>query len=508
MSEVLLINPNMVFPSDYSVSGRTVQIRDIEKVINLGLLSIASYLDAKNISVRLIDLVGKKNDVQMLRDALEQEKPKFVGISCISCYAYLKVIEYAEIIKSVDKDIFVMSGGQHISGIPHIAMQESPHLDCVVKGEGETAAYQIISNLKQEKSLTNLPSILYRNKGELTDNLALPFEKVDLDKLPFLKYTMYPDFREFSPHVEESRWCPFRCNFCTSGVMSDGIRYKSMSRFVDEVAYVASLYSGEKDLRFFFACSAFGLQRKRIEEFISLMKEKNLGIKWRTETRSDSPVGDYLDELAEVGLSVIDLGLESGSPTMLKLMNKCRNTDEYLLKASDFIARAGRLKDVLLKVNLVFYAGETPTTIKETIDYLFDHAGSIDTMSAGPVMLYSGVPMADLMPNYIKEYGTEIIGGEFWDKVHAYPVNPSSHFSFDQLNEFALTLAKMLCPEREYFEVKKYGQFPLKMTFDDFRKEVSPIRADQLPFNRSGDTEIRKARKQALASVNHRKLYN
>ena len=89
MTELLLVNPNMVFPSDESsVSGRSVQIRDVEKVVNLGLLSIASHLDASGLSLKIVDLVGRQNDLELLRHTIESEKPRFVGISCISCYAY------------------------------------------------------------------------------------------------------------------------------------------------------------------------------------------------------------------------------------------------------------------------------------------------------------------------------------------------------------------------------------------------------------------------------------
>ena len=38
MTDILLVNSNMTFPSDASISGRPVAIRDLEKVVNMGLL--------------------------------------------------------------------------------------------------------------------------------------------------------------------------------------------------------------------------------------------------------------------------------------------------------------------------------------------------------------------------------------------------------------------------------------------------------------------------------------
>ena len=489
MIDVLLINSNMTFPSEADISGRTVPVRDIEKVVNLGLLSVASYLDAKGFSVKILELVGHHDELPLIRQTIEQEQPQCVGISCISCFTYPKLKAYAKLIKSIDQGIVLLAGGQHISSIPQIAMEEIPELDCVVRGEGEYACHQIMRCVREGQSCAEVPAIVYRDGNTIVDNTGLPGERVDLDALPFLRYDLYPNFYEYQPHVEVSRWCAFNCYFCTSRSMSSGIKDKSMSRFVDELEHVVSLYAqhgvSSSDLQFFFACSTFGLKRSRIEEFVRIMQERRLKIRWRTETRIDAPVIEYLKELADVGLGVIDLGLESGSPQMLQVMNKCKKPWDYLIRASEFIARASDVPGLLVKINLVFYAGETPDTIRETVSFLMLHAELIDSVSAGPVVVYANAPIADKLPEYEKEFGTSVVEGEFWKKVHARPINPSNSLSFDQLNNLSLMLAKMLCPEKEYFEVKKYGQYPLKMDLEGFRKVLSGPEEHHLPFRKT-----------------------
>jgi len=491
MTDILLVNSNMTFPSDASISGRPVAIRDLEKVVNLGLLSIASYLDSNGVSVKIIDLVGQRDDLDVLRRAVEQEQPRVVGVSCISCFAYPKLKEYARLIKSLDDNIFVIAGGQHLSGIPALVLAEAPDVDCVVKGEGEYICHQIVTRLKEGKSLDDVPSIAYRADGKVVDHTGIPSERVNLDTLPFLRYDLYPNFRDYAPHVEESRWCVFGCQFCTSDGMSRGISYKSIPRFVEELAYVKSLYrdpsrngsNGTDDLRFFFACSTFGLKKSRIEELIRCMRAANLGIRWRTETRVDSPVVEYLDQLADVGLSVLDLGLESASPRMLRLMNKCRNPDTYLVQARKFIENAGALENLLLKINLIFYPGETPLTVRETLAFLMNYAEQIDGISAGPVMLYPSIALEDKLPDYVEQFGTQVLHGPFWDRVHAHPVNPSADFSFDQLNVMAQIITKMFCTMGKYFEVKKYGQLPRSMDLNAFQAEMGKQEGHQWPFH-------------------------
>jgi hypothetical protein len=104
-------------------------------------------------------------------------------------------------------------------------------------------------------------------------------------------------------------------------------------------------------------------------------------------------------------------------------------------------------------------------------------------MSAGPVMLYSGIPLEKILPQYFSQFGTSVVKEPFWDSIYAHPLNPSYHFSFQQLNELALTMSKMFCPEKEYFEIKSHGQFPRRMKLEHFRNEIHGYAQSEFPFN-------------------------
>jgi hypothetical protein len=220
----------------------------------------------------------------------------------------------------------------------------------------------------------------------------------------------------------------------------------------------------------FFTCSTFGLKRRRIEQLASEMVRRRLRVSWRTETRVDSPTIDYIDELAECGLSVLDIGLESASPEMIRRMNKTRQDPErYLAQAGRFIARVAESDKVLLKVNIVFHAGESPATLADTMSFLLTERAAIDSVSAGPVMMYPGTELAENFERYAAQFGTSFIPGRFWDIVHAYKVNPSHELSFDQLNCVAAILSKIITDEPSYFAVKAHGQLPLLTRFEEWR---------------------------------------
>ncbi len=226
------------------------------------------------------------------------------------------------------------------------------------------------------------------------------------------------------------------------------------------------------------------------------MKRRRLYVQWRTETRVDTPTIDYLDQLADVGMRVIDLGLESGSAEMVERMKKTGGSPQrYLERATRFIERVHDVPGLHLKVNIVFYAGEAVRTLAETLTFLLRHQKFIDSVSAGPVMLYPGTDLADNFDQYARLYGTTCVPGDYWDRVHAYCVNPSLELSFDQLNALSAIISKILTSAKGYFDVKAYGQLPLGTGFDEWMNSVMAVTEDaaSLHFSVDSDTWLPRA---------------
>lgn len=484
MLDVLLVSPELRYP-DETVSGRSAEVREDEVVVNVGLLSVASYLEHQGLTIALLDLVGDPDHMSNLLDAVSGLKPRAIGFSCVSCYGYPVIADYCHVIRLLAPGTYLFGGGQHLSAIPVTALREIPELDCVVKGEGEHAAHAVLGHVLRGVQPCQVPSTVCRVDGAIVDNRAVSAPPVDLDQLPFLNYGLLPKFRRYCPEVEFSRGCPWSCHFCTDPYMfSNRVRYKSVPRFVAELQHIVETYGvTPEELRVFFTCSTFGIRRDRIEQLIAELRRIDLRVSWRTETRVDSPTVDYVDDLASVGMTVLDLGVESGSARMIERMNKTGGCAvDYLNKARRFIERVGA-SPTHLKINVVFHAGETSDTLAETFEFLLAQRTSIDSVSAGPVMMYPGTELAQHFGDYARRFGTSYIEGEFWDRVHAYKVNPSLEFGFEQLNHVAAVMSKMLTDERGYFAVKAHGQLPLGTTFSQWRETARHYSsAADLPF--------------------------
>ena len=98
------------------------------------------------------------------------------------------------------------------------------------------------------------------------DRIPSPYLKGYLDK--FLE-----DSR-LSPLLESNRGCPFTCTFCVDGTNSRSkVYHKSVSRFSQELEYVATRYKG---IILTIADLNFGMYARDIEisSSIARIKEK------------------------------------------------------------------------------------------------------------------------------------------------------------------------------------------------------------------------------------------
>ncbi len=114
----------------------------------LGLLYVASVLREADPSrrVALVDLRTRKHqDPANLRPDLERLRPQIVGISACSC-EHREVHEASRAIKEAVPDATVIVGGPYATAAPRLVL-EDPHVDIVVRGEGEETARELLDAL-------------------------------------------------------------------------------------------------------------------------------------------------------------------------------------------------------------------------------------------------------------------------------------------------------------------------------------------------------------------------
>ena len=127
--KILLIHP-LGYNSGYAR-------KDISRMANLmppiGLASISSYLEIRNIESVIIDCFAKPESDKNIKAFLIDNKPAFIGITCTTSSFY-DGVRTAGVAKKILPDIKTIFGGPHVSALKEKILENRPEIDFVVAG--------------------------------------------------------------------------------------------------------------------------------------------------------------------------------------------------------------------------------------------------------------------------------------------------------------------------------------------------------------------------------------
>ena len=295
----------------------------------LGLAYIAANLENEGFEVQILDNYMLNKPITDVKSEIKKFAPEIVGIGC-SSNTYQRCVETAKAVKEVLPSSKVVVGGPHPSFMPESMLQHS-EIDYVVIGEGENAMLQLTLNIKKgagDSAFAAIPGLAYNQKGKIVKN-APCFIK-DLDKLPFPARHLLPmDLYDHQiPYLDVDpvttitviRGCPYRCNWCNvKGLWGTTCRAFSPSRVVAEIEQIIKDY-GIKGL--YFIGDNFTINKKRTIQLCNSIKKSQIDIEWACDTGVDQISRDLLKAMKSAGCKTIWFGVESGSPAILKKINR------------------------------------------------------------------------------------------------------------------------------------------------------------------------------------------
>lgn len=360
--KVLLIFPNMGV-----VTG--------EPPIGIGYL--AASLREDGIKVKVLDTTFNPS-FSYIEKRLRKEKADIVGIYA-STVMLKDSIKTAEIAKSIGTE-FVVMGGPHATILPEETLINE-NIDAVVVGEGEYPFQKIVQRLERSndiKDLIGIPNVSVKIDGKIKKHKKRHFVK-NLDSLPFPARDFF-DMENYIKHwfqldavspnlrgtnVCLSRSCPFSCTFCQptlKTIFGPKLRRRSPQNIVKELIQLKEKFRinavQSVDDMFFIG-------DKYIEDFCIEMIREKADIIWGCQSRVDTIPNDRTLRLAhKAGLRMVSLGIESGTPKILKLYNK-----GITLKQTRLAVK--KLKSNNIKTRGYFILGaptETVKDIKQTIN--------------------------------------------------------------------------------------------------------------------------------------------
>ena len=338
-----------------------------------GLSVLASILRKEGYNVMLQDCEALRYDFDKACREILKFEPDIVGISAVTI-SINNSATLAKMLKDINKNIRILIGGAHISGIPRKTMEYFPAFDIGVICEAEETIIELVENISDKNEYKHIKGIIYRDNGELviteprqvTRNLdSLPFPAYDL--LPYIPKYYKPLAFSFKrlPCISlvSSRGCYGQCTFCDRTVSGKKMRFHSAEYIVEFITKMVNDY-GAKEIN--FLDDLFVANKKRLYDFKELIKKKDLDIVWTGNGRIDSISQENLKIMKETNCWLMSYGIESGSQEVLDSIKK-NITLEQIRRVIDWT------KKEKIEIKGFFMLGhlqETKETLKKTQDFI------------------------------------------------------------------------------------------------------------------------------------------
>ncbi|MBF0318144.1 MAG: radical SAM protein, partial [Nitrospirae bacterium] len=301
---------------------------------------------------------------------LRSFKPDVVGISVLSVET-ASAFKLSRLTKDYNERCVVVWGGVHPSFLPDDCLKNT-EVDFVVRGEGEYAMLELCQLLRQgmpvtPSALSEIHGLSFKDNGRVIHNPARP-AIASLDDIPFpdrqnVLYRETIDFKSLGSMIV-SRGCPFRCTFCSSRNFWDKkVRLRSPENVIREITFLQNTY-GTRHIMFWD--DSFTINRKVIEKYCRSIIDSRLKISWKTATRADLIDEELLDLMKKAGCVKLEIGVESGSERIKKMINKDVSNDD-ILRAFALLRKKG------IGSGAFFMAGfpqETLDDLRETFDFM------------------------------------------------------------------------------------------------------------------------------------------
>jgi len=286
-----------------------VQPRWIQAWGAIGVGYIISYLRRYGYNNIMFYSGFFDSDSEIIRGC---EDADIIGFSCTSG----QIKSGLELAKKVKKPSnCIVMGGVHPSALPYDVLMNSC-VDIVVIGEGERAFLDIVRG--------NRNSIVQRPYIKDIDSIPFPDRKTVREERYINLESKHHGMRAAT--IISGRGCPFRCVFCASHVVwSRKCRLRSPKNILDEFEQVINNWKVDFIK---FSDDTFTINKRRVLKFCKEKIKCGINTKWGCNMRVDTIDEDMLSVMHKAGCTDVWLGVESGSPKILKDMKKGINIEQ------------------------------------------------------------------------------------------------------------------------------------------------------------------------------------
>lgn len=273
----------------------------------------------------------------------------------------------AEALKQQNPNMLIGFVGAHVAVLPEETLKLSEIIDFVARKEFDYTIKDVVDG----KPFAEINGLSYRKDGkiihtperELIPNMDdLPFvanvykRDLQIEKY-FIGYLLHPYMSIYT-----GRGCPAQCTFCLWPQTIGGHRYRTRSpeNVYQEIKLAKELFPQVKE--FFFDDDTFTANLPRAREIAK--KLGTLGVTWSCNSRANINY-DTIKLMKDNGLRLLLVGFESGNQQILDNIKKGVRVEQ----ARQFMKDCKKAGVIVHGTFIVGLPGETPETIKQTIEF-------------------------------------------------------------------------------------------------------------------------------------------
>jgi len=374
----------------------------------LGLAYLAGALEEAGVEVKVLDFVVYPYSRRTLEEVLTDFGPDLLGVTSVTM-TFDNAIKIINDAKAIAPDVLTVMGGPHATFRAEKTLQEFPHLDMVVKGEGEPSMVELVKQVSRRRRWEKVPSLVYRDGDSLQSTPIGDYK--DVDQLPMPSRHLLPLGRYkalgMPITMTTSRGCPFKCIFCVGRKMGGSrVRLRSPGKVVDEFESLARLGFTQINI----ADDLFTANKDHCLTTCNEIQKRGLSFPWSAFARVDTIAPALLNVMKGAGCRTISFGVESADPEILRTIRKGITPDQ-VVAAVEMCMDAGISPHASFILGL---PGETASTIKRTIEF----AEGLKQMGASYGFHLLGPFPGTEVRERARELGIRILTDD-WSQYHA-----------------------------------------------------------------------------------------
>ncbi|HEX5760248.1 MAG TPA: PhpK family radical SAM P-methyltransferase [Thermoanaerobaculia bacterium] len=347
-------------PDDGRLSFRSGEIP------NLAAAYLTNFLRRRGIAARYVNLFQDEKD--KLADYLADD-PLCVAITTTFYVLNFPVNEMVEFIRRHNPRVRVVVGGPLVAN--HLRNYAGHELDAaladmgadayVFDSQGESTLARIVACLRDGGDLAAVPNLIVARNGGFIATPHAPennsLDENDIDWRTFADEGPGPTIQ-----ARTARSCAFSCSFCNYPARAGRLTLARLGTIERELDSMRALEARNV----VFIDDTFNVPLPRFKEICRLMISRGYGFDWFSYFRCSNSDEEAIDLMAESGCKGVFLGIESGSPGILKNMAKAATLEQY----ERGIRRLRERGILTFGSYIIGFPGESEETVAETTDFI------------------------------------------------------------------------------------------------------------------------------------------